>query len=157
MLVRWNTPVRTLSISGLKSRVMKVPFLTLKMMLKSGLEFILKLTEPLQRYLLSCLANSANLGRYFCTGQQQHWRDSVNYKINSRPLSTIIFKLNIGNFMTRDFSPLIKWDLAGVYLGGVHSITFILSGCSSALPCNQIVHWPVYKVERKKFKKQSYV
>ena len=36
-----------------------------------GLEFILKLTEPLQRYLLSCQANSAILGRYFCTGQQQ--------------------------------------------------------------------------------------
>ena len=41
------------------------------MMVKSGLKFILKLTEPLQRYLLSCQANSANLGRYFCTGQQQ--------------------------------------------------------------------------------------
>ena len=50
---------------------MKLSFLTLKMMVKSGLEFILKLTEPLQRYLLSCQANSANLGRYFCTGQQQ--------------------------------------------------------------------------------------
>ena len=42
------TPVRTNSISGLKSRVMKIPFLSLKMMVKSGLEFILKLTEPLQ-------------------------------------------------------------------------------------------------------------
>ena len=76
-----STPVRTLSISGLKSRVMKLPFLSLKMMVKSGLEFILKLTEPLQRYLLSCHANSAILGRYFCTGQQQLWRGSVNFKI----------------------------------------------------------------------------
>ena len=42
------TPARTLFISGLKSRVMKLPFLSLKMMVKSGLEFILKLTEPLQ-------------------------------------------------------------------------------------------------------------
>ena len=66
-----STPVRTHSISGLKSRVMKLSFLSLKMMVKSDLEFILKLTEPLQRYLLSCQANSANLGRYFCTGQQQ--------------------------------------------------------------------------------------
>ena len=65
------TPARTLSISGLKSRVMKLSILSLKMMVKSGQEFILKLTEPLQRYLLSCQANSAILGRYFCTGQQQ--------------------------------------------------------------------------------------
>ena len=65
------TPARTLSISGLKSRVLKLSFLSLKMMAKSGLELILKFTEPLQRYLLSCQANSAILGRYFCTGQQQ--------------------------------------------------------------------------------------
>ena len=84
------------------------------MMVKSGLQFILKFTEPLQRYLLSCQANSAILGRYFCTGLQQLWRGSVNFKINSRPLSTIIFKLKNGNFMTRDFSPLIKRVLVGV-------------------------------------------
>ena len=34
------TPARTLFISGLKSRVMKLPFLSLKIMVKSGLEFI---------------------------------------------------------------------------------------------------------------------
>ena len=77
------TPVRTHSISGLKSRVMKLSFLSLKMMVKSGLEFILKLTEPLQRYLLSCQANSAILGRHFCTGQQQLWRGSGDFKIKS--------------------------------------------------------------------------
>ena len=66
-----ETPARTHSISGLKSRVLKLTFFSLKMMVKSGLEFILKLTEPLQRYLLTCQANSALLGRYFCTGQQQ--------------------------------------------------------------------------------------
>jgi hypothetical protein len=39
------------------------------MMVKNGLEFfILKFTEPLQRYLLTCQANSAFLGRYFL-----HW------------------------------------------------------------------------------------
>ena len=110
------TPARTLSISGLKSRVLKLSFLSLKMMVKSGLEFILKFTEPLQRYLLSCQANSAILGRYFCTGQQQLWRGSVNFKINSRPLFTIIFKLKNDNFMTRDFSLLIEWVLTGVGL-----------------------------------------
>jgi hypothetical protein len=44
----------------------------LKMMVKSGLEFfILKSYVPLQRYLLTCHANSAIMGRVFCTGQQQ--------------------------------------------------------------------------------------
>ena len=45
---RCDTPVITLFISGLKSRVLKLSFLSLKMIVKSGLEFILKLTEPLQ-------------------------------------------------------------------------------------------------------------
>ena len=83
-------------------------------MVKIGLEFILKLTEPLQRYLLSCQANSAILGRYFCTGQQQIWRGSVNFKINSRPLFTIIFKLKNDNFKTQDFIPLIERVITGV-------------------------------------------
>ena len=51
-LVPTTTSARTFSISGLKSRVLKLLFLRLKMMVKSGLEFILKFTEPLQRYLL---------------------------------------------------------------------------------------------------------
>ena len=42
------TPARTLFIRGLKSRVMKLPFSSLKMTVKIGLELILKLTEPLQ-------------------------------------------------------------------------------------------------------------
>ena len=84
------------------------------MMVKSRLEFILKLTEPLQRYLLTCQANSALLGRFFCTGQQQLWRGSVKSKINSTPLFTIIFKLKNVNFKTREFNLLIEWVLAGV-------------------------------------------
>ena len=108
------TPASTHSISGLKSRVLKLISFSLKMMVKSGLEFILKLTEPLQRYLLTCQANSALLGRFFCTGQQQLWRGSVNFKINSRPLFTIIFKLKNVNFKTRDFSSLIELVLNGV-------------------------------------------
>ena len=52
------TPARTLSISGLKSRVLKLP----KMMVKSGLEvFILKFTE---------IPASANLsGQFSLSGQ----------------------------------------------------------------------------------------
>ena len=70
------------SIKGLKSWVFKLTFLALKMVVKSGLEFILKFTEPFQRYLPTCQANSALLGRFFCTGQQQLWRGSINFKIN---------------------------------------------------------------------------
>ena len=66
-----NTPARTHSITRLKSRVLKLTFLALKMMVKSGLEFILKFTEPLQRYLLTSQANSAFLDRFFYTWQQQ--------------------------------------------------------------------------------------
>ena len=118
------TPVITLFISGLASRVLKLSFLSLIMMVKSGLEFILKFTEPLQRYLLSCQANSAILGRYFCTGQQQLWSGSVNFKINSRPLLTIIFKLKNDNFKTRDFSPLLKRVITGV-----SSLEFEMNNC----------------------------
>ena len=65
------TPARTHSISGLKSRVLKLKIFYLKMIVKSGLEFILKFTEPLQTCLLAYQANSALLGRFFGTGQQQ--------------------------------------------------------------------------------------
>ena len=84
------TLARTLSISGVKSRVLKLSFLSLKMMVKSGLEFILKLTEPLQscccpvkKYLPRMAELAWQLCRYL-------WRGSVNFKINSRPLFTII-------------------------------------------------------------------
>ena len=65
------TPARSHVISGLKSRVLKLAFLASKMMVKSGLEFILKFTKPLQRYLLTYQANSAIMGRFFDTGQQE--------------------------------------------------------------------------------------
>ena len=66
----------------------------LKMMIKSCQEKnILKFHGGLQRYLLTCQANSAFLGRFLCSRQQQLWRGSLNFKIkNSRPLFTIIFK-----------------------------------------------------------------
>ena len=38
----------------------------------------------------------------------------MNFKINSRPLFTIIFKLKDDNFKTRDFSPFIERVQAGV-------------------------------------------
>ena len=38
----------------------------------------------------------------------------MNFKINSRPLFTIIFKLKNDNFKTRDFSSHIERVLAGV-------------------------------------------
>ena len=37
------TPARTLSISGLKSRVLKLPFFNLKMMMKNGLDFFFEI------------------------------------------------------------------------------------------------------------------
>ena len=71
------TPARTLFISGLKFRVLKLA------------EFAWQLSRYLRR-------------------------GSVNFKINSRPLFTVIFKLKNDNFKTRDFSPLIERVLAGV-------------------------------------------
>ena len=65
----WATPASTHSISELKSWVLKLTFLALKMMLKSGLKFILKFIEPLQRYI------PANLpGQFSPSGQIfLHW------------------------------------------------------------------------------------
>ena len=55
---------------------------------------MMKFSEPLPKYLLTRQVNSDFLGRFFfCTGQQQLWRCSWNFKIIfSRPLFTIIFK-----------------------------------------------------------------
>ena len=62
----YSTPPRTARIS------FEIIIFGLKMMVKSGLEFFnLKSYVPLQRYLLTCQANSAIMGRFFCTGQQQ--------------------------------------------------------------------------------------
>ena len=62
-----NSQNKWTKISGLETNIFG-----LKIMVKSGVEFlILKFYQPLQRYLLTCQANSAFLGRFFCTGQQQ--------------------------------------------------------------------------------------
>ena len=83
-------------------------------MVKSGLEFILKLTEPLQscccpvqKYLPRMAELAWQLSKYL-------WRGSVNFKINSRPRFTIIFKLKNDNSKTQDFSPHIERVLADV-------------------------------------------
>ena len=60
-----STPARTLSISGLKSQVLKLPFINLKMMVKTGLDFFFWNPSSPFRYLLTCQANSSFLGRFF--------------------------------------------------------------------------------------------
>ena len=63
------------------------------------------------------------------------WRGSVNFKINSRPLFNIIFKLKNYNFKTWDFSQLIERVLAGVIREKILFSTAILkrkcSKCST--------------------------
>ena len=66
-----NTPPRTAST---KILIFETTIFDIKITVKIGLDFfILKFTEPLQKYLLTCQANSAFLGRFFCTVQQQLW------------------------------------------------------------------------------------
>ena len=50
----------------------------------------------------------------------------MNFKINSRPLFIIIFKLKNDNFKTRDFSPLIERGPAGVTATYAHSMKRIV-------------------------------
>ena len=84
----------------------------LKLMMKSGLEkFILKFHGGLQRYLLTCQANSAFLGRFFL-----HWAVSTLKGLGEFQNKKIYaFKAKNVNFKTRDFCPLIEWVLDGVY------------------------------------------
>ena len=77
----------------MKSQVLELSFLSLKMIVKSGLEFILKFTEPLQVEIPASLP-----GQFSPTGQIfWHWAAAtrlVNFKIkNSRPLFAIIFAI----------------------------------------------------------------
>ena len=84
---------------------------------------VLKFTKPLlscccpvQKFLPRLAELAWQLSRYL-------WRGSVNFKINSIPLFTIIFKLKNGNFMTRDFSLLIERVLTEL-----NWIVYILEG-----------------------------
>ena len=70
--------------------------------MKNDLEFfILKFTEPSDKNLPSRAELVLQVSRYLLRG-------SVNFKINSRPLFTIIFKLKNVDFKTRDFSSPIE-------------------------------------------------
>ena len=109
------TPARSHSISGLKSRVLKLTFFWLKMVVKSGLElFIFKFTEPLQSCCCPVQKNLPSRAELAWQVSRYLWRGSVNFKINSRPLFTIIFKAKNVDFKTRDFIPLVEWILAAV-------------------------------------------
>ena len=84
-------------------------------MVKSGLEFfILKFTGLLQSCCCPVQKNLPRKAEWAWQVSRYLWRGSVNFKINSRPLFTIIFKAKKVNFKTRDFRPLIEWVLAGV-------------------------------------------
>ena len=91
--------------------------LGLKMMMKSGLEKnIFKLQGGLQRYLLTCQANSAFLGIFLCTEQQQLWRPSWNFKIFfSRPLFIIIFKQKMVSNLRKNFLCIVWHEKPAVY------------------------------------------
>ena len=59
--------------------------------------------------------NSAFLGNFFALGSKKSLKGHSEFqKKNSRPLFTIIFKSNDGDFKTPEFSPLIERVLAGV-------------------------------------------
>ena len=83
--------------------------------IKRRLEFsILKFTDsllscccPVQKYPPRMAKLAWQLSRCLSRG-------SVNFKINSRPLFTIIVRPKNDNFKTRDFSPLIERVLSGV-------------------------------------------
>ena len=86
---------------------LEIDIFGLKMMVKSGLEFfILKFTEPLQRCLLTCQANSAFLGKFFCTATLKGLGEFQNK--NFQTTFHHHFSIKNINFKTRYFSPLIK-------------------------------------------------
>ena len=74
------------------------------MMVKSGLKFILKFIEPLQRYLLSCQANSAFLGRFFlpwAAAILKALKEFQNEKFNFKTLGCLTnMSLNVQSFLT---------------------------------------------------------
>ena len=84
---------------------------------------------PVQKYLPRMAALAWQLSRYLC-------RASVNFKINSRPLFTIIFKHKNDNFKTRDFIPLIESVLVGV-LNALLFLIYFWAGDTSILILHQ--------------------
>ena len=100
-----------------KTLSLKINIFWLKNDGKSGLESnILKFHGGLQRYLLTCQANSALLGRFFYTGQQRLWRPSWNLKtIFSRQLFSIIFKPKMVSNLRKNFLCIVWYQKPTVY------------------------------------------
>ena len=97
---------------------MKLPFLSLKMMVKRGLEFILKLNEPLQSCCCHVQKNQTRKAELAWQVSRYLWRGSVNFKIkNSRPLFAIIFKPKIVVSRFKIFKPFkVLWS--GIWKSG---------------------------------------
>ena len=101
-------------------------FCLIMMVKKCSRLFILKFKEPLQsccypvqKYLPRMVELAWQLTWYL-------WRGLVNFKINSRPLFTIIFKLKNDSSETRDFRPLSERVLAGVSSHNNKYCSFVL-------------------------------
>ena len=118
-------------------------------MVKSGLEKNnLKFHGGLQRYLLTYQANSAFLGRFFCTGQQQLWRPSLNFKIIfSRPLFTIIFKPKMVSNLHKNFL-CIAWHQKPTVSYIVISVVFSNLVCCCCLTSSiyTTVLWTIFSI-----------
>ena len=90
----------------------------LKMMVKSGIRrsfLIWNHTCPFRVATAQCKKNLRREAELARQVSRYLWRGSVDFKKKPRPFFIIIFKLENGNFKTRDFSPLIERVLAGVH------------------------------------------
>ena len=116
-------------------------------MVESGLEKpILKFHMPLQRYLLSCQANSAFLGRFL------HWAAATlkgHMEFHNRPLFTIIFKPKMVKLVCRTSLPLSKrvWNIC---ILPIHNCKIKLKQCFRfplflVFECNKTVELTIQK------------
>ena len=72
---------------------LEVTIFDLKMIVKSGLDFFIFFSEPLQRQMLSCQAKSALLRQIFLHWAATTLKGLTEFKVkNSRSYFTIIFK-----------------------------------------------------------------
>ena len=63
-----GTPARTLSISGLKSRVLKLPIFNLKMMMKNGIDFFFEIPRAPSEIPANLPGQFSLSGQIFYTG-----------------------------------------------------------------------------------------
>ena len=106
-----STPARIHSISGLKSQVLKLTFLAYN----NGEKWSRFFYFEIQRAPSEIPANlpgqfSLTRQNFFALGSSNS--EGANKRLDHF-LPLFLGKKNV-NFKTRDFSPLIKWDLAGV-------------------------------------------